>query len=482
MKKLKSIEEIKSFFKQNDTPIYYISPNGFNLIGIEKWISNFRFITYEDHFDGQFESFFTPKEVKPKKLFNSIEEITNYLLTHPEVVNFINKNGNSGDNGKVLFLMFDERTEILAKNLGLEIYFPCARMRKYLDSKVNMSMIAERSEVACIPNILSKVNSYKHLKLISSVLGTDLVIQMPYGNSGENTFFISNEHDYEKYASIIENEKVVKIMKKLKCRNAAIEACVTKFGTIRSPIYLELIGNEQLTPYTGGWCSNELLPKRFSKEIRDKIRNYTQNFGDQLFKDGYRGYFELDFMIDEEDDNEVYLGELNPRLTTISNLTNNCDCANRDLPLFLFHLLEWMDVPFEIDLNSLNEKWAEENYNESFSLLNVKHTLDSVEKITDIPSSGVWKMKMDMNICYKTFATKRESFSSENEAFYFNIAKEGDDLYEGVDLGILLLKGNVTSDDHQLSKRAKKWINAIRSQYRSNIVLPFSKTGENAKK
>ncbi|MFW8588927.1 hypothetical protein ACOJBM_41295 [Rhizobium beringeri] len=38
-------------------------------------------------------------------------------------------------------------------------------------------------------------------------------------------------------------------------------------------------------------------------------------------QEGYRGYFDLDFLIDVEA-NEVYLGELNPRISGASSLTN----------------------------------------------------------------------------------------------------------------------------------------------------------------
>ena len=39
----------------------------------------------------------------------------------------------------------------------------------------------------------------------------------------------------------------------------------------------------------------------------------AERFGNQLLAEGYRGYFDLDFLIDT-DSGEVYLGELNPRI------------------------------------------------------------------------------------------------------------------------------------------------------------------------
>ena len=52
------------------------------------------------------------------------------------------------------------------------------------------------------------------------------------------------------------------------------------------------------------------------------MRDLTFKFGEQLRTEGYRGYFELDFLIDTETD-EIWLGELNPRITGASSITNH---------------------------------------------------------------------------------------------------------------------------------------------------------------
>src|SRR5205807_1963285 len=89
---------------------------------------------------------------------------------------------------------------------------------------------------------------------------------------------------------------------------------------------------------------------------RDLARRYTQQMGDRLRQEGYRGYFELDFLVDAVS-GELYLGELNPRVTGASSMTNVTAVAYGDMPLFLFHLLEFMDVDYEIDDRAL--RWIE---------------------------------------------------------------------------------------------------------------------------
>ena len=45
-KTLTSIEDIKQYFKANEMPVYFISATNFNLLGIDEWISNFKFISH----------------------------------------------------------------------------------------------------------------------------------------------------------------------------------------------------------------------------------------------------------------------------------------------------------------------------------------------------------------------------------------------------------------------------------------------------
>jgi len=465
---LNGIPEIRRFFYKNETPLYFISATNFNMLGADEWIKGFKFICHIECFDGQHPNVFSPKEEIPHDEFTSIEDINNYLLQHPEVQDYLTTRKNGKNTGKAMFLMFDEKTEKLAKKLGLEVMFPSAKMRTFMDNKVNTNRVAEKAGVPCVPYVLTPVTDYAHLQKVSKALGTDLVIQTPFGDSGHTTFFISNEEEFKKYEAEIVKEKEVKVMKRINCKGSAIEACVTRHGTIVAPLMTELVGFKEMTPYKGGWCGNEIYPNAFSPEIRKKATKYTQLFGDQLRKEGYKGYFELDFLIDQ-DNGKIYLGELNPRVTGASSITNHAVFALADAPLFIFHILEWMDVDYKLNVKELNARWAKQENIDDWSQLIIKHTEDTIEYISEAPKSGIWKMFDNGHIQYDRMDTHRRAVESENEAFFLHIAKEGDYLYEGADLGILVSRGRMMTDNFRLNARAKNWINAIRGKYTSQI-------------
>lgn len=462
VKTIRNVSDLRVVMHRNERPIYFISATNFNLIGIDQWVRNFRFVSYIDCYDGRH-----PKAMVPQKLphgeFASIEDINNYLLSHKDVIDVIQRRGGRP---VATFLMFDEKTEEICKDIGLEVWFPPAKLRARCDNKMETVRIGNKAGVASVPNTLGPARTYEQLVASAQKagIGSDLVVQTAFGDSGHTTFFIANKQEYDRHAEEIAAEDEVKIMKRIKCRGATMEACATRSGTLVGPLLTEVVGKRELTPYKGGWCGNEIFPGAFSERIRSKARDMAFRFGNQLVKEGYRGYFDLDFLIDEKD-GEVYLGELNPRICGASSITNHSAFAYADAPLFLFHLMEFSGIRYKIDVEELNERWAQKEFIDSWSQVVMKHTDKNVDVVTNAPPTGVYKMSDDGNVSYDRFDFDRQAIESEREAFFLRITGPGDYRYEGADLGILITRGRVMGDDFELNDRARNWIRGIKKLY-----------------
>ena len=464
---LHGISDIRRYFYRNHEPYYFISGTNFNLMNTDEWVRNFKFINFIDCFDGTHPNVFSPKQ-RTDRVFQSLEEIVNWLLEHKETRDYIHARG---PGGKAVFLFFDEKTEELCKELGLQVCFPSAKLRRLVDDKISATRIGDRAGVKSVPNVLAKVDSYQTLRRVSRSLGDSLVIQTAFGDSGHTTFFVSNEADYNKHKDEIEAEKEVKIMKKIRCRQSALEACVTRHGTIVGPLMTELVGFPQLTPYKGGWCGNEIFAGTFTEKIRRDAVKSAFKFGEELRRLGYRGYFEIDFLIDMDSD-KVYLGEVNPRITGASSMTNLAAFAHADAPLFLFHLLEWADVDFEIDIEALNERWSNASNIDPWAQLVIKWTGEPLEQVVRAPRTGVWRMQPGGQLEFARPQTHRRTVESEHEAFFLRIMGQGDWRYEGADVGILLTPGRLMDDDFRLNDRARHWIRGIHAQYEAVGATP----------
>ena len=262
-------------------------------------------------------------------------------------------------------------------------------------------------------------------------------------------------------------------MKRINCRGATLEACATQSGTLVGPLLTEVVGARELTPYKGGWCGNEVFPGAFSEDVRHRARDMAERFGNQLLQEGYRGYFDLDFLIGQ-DSGEVYLGELNPRICGASPMTNHAAFAYADAPLFLFHLLEFSGAPFDLDMRGLNERWAQSHFIDDWSQLVIKYTKNNVDVVVDAPQSGVYRMNKHGDIAYHRFDYDRRAIDSENEAFFLRIAGPGDYRYEGADLGILITRGRSMDSDFRLNNRASHWVRGVQQRY-AGEPLPATK-------
>ena len=177
-------------------------------------------------------------------------------------------------------------------------------------------------------------------------------------------------------------------MKRIEWRESAIEGVVTRHGTLVGPLMTELTGISRADPVR--W---RLVRERRHRERSDADapragpRVDTRRMGERLAQEGYRGYFELDFLADTSS-GELYLGELNPRVTGASSMTNVTAVAYGDMPLFLFHLLEFMDVDYEIDVEELNEQWAHRSSTSTSGASSSSRTSTRSELITEAPAIG----------------------------------------------------------------------------------------------
>lgn len=458
---LNGLSEIRAFFRTNTQPIYFIGATAFNLLGIDRFVRNFNYIAYYDSFDGGHPRVFSPKN-KPYVEFKSSEEINNYLLKDEEVKKFIKSRGGKP---KVAMVFFDEETEAICEELGYELILPPDKLRQKLDSKIVTTELGNSVGCPSVPNVLKdKVESWEELLQICEEegLGTDLVIQTPYGDSGKTTFFIKSEDDWDKDKKKIIGEQV-KIMKRINNAAAAVEAVLTKHGTVVGPFMTDLTGYPELTPYKGGWCGNDVFPGALSKQHRAKAIDLVQKFGEALRTEGYKGFFEFDVLIDL-DDGEVYMGEVNPRISGASSMTNVTAGAYADIPLFLFHLIEYMDVDYVIDVDDINERWRELAAVDNWSQLIMKEPNDSIERILAAPVSGTYRMNEDGSLRFAEVSHDWHELSDEDQCFYLRVYAPGDYRFKGADLGILVTKGRMQTPDG-LTDRARKYISAIREKY-----------------
>jgi biotin carboxylase len=182
----------------------------------------------------------------------------------------------------------------------------------------------------------------------------------------------------------------------------------------------DLTGYPELTPYQGGWCGNDLLPEALSESDRATAIGHVRRLGDRLAREGCRGFLEIDVLLDA-DTGAVYPGELNPRISGVSSMTNVTAGAHADVPLFLFHLLEFMDVGYAIDAEEINDRWRDLAAVDVWSQLIMKEPGDAVERILAAPRTGAWHLTDDGTLIFDQVSSDWHDITTENEAFFMRV-------------------------------------------------------------
>ena len=469
-RRLRNISEVRAFFRTNQTPIFFVGPTAFNLLGVDRWVRNFSFISYYDSWDGYHPRVFSPPEIEHPE-FLSGEDINNYLLTHPAVREHIDAHARrTGNRPKIAMVFFDEETERICREQGYDLILPSYQLRNHLDSKITTTRLGNEAGAPSVPNVLTTLTDYDDLQRQSAQagLGDDLVLQTPYGDSGKTTFFVASREDWNKCAADVVGEQV-KVMKRIRNRAVAVEAVNTRHGTVVGPFMTDLTGYPELTPYRGGWCGNDLYPEALTDDQRARAIEHVSRLGDRLRQEGYRGFFEIDVLVDLDTD-EVYLGELNPRISGASSMTHVTAGAYADLPLFLLHLLEFLGVDYDLDVAEMNERWRELAAVDVWSQLIMKTSQSHIRHIDAAPATGIYRLTEDGQLEYIRNTLDWHYLEDPAEAFFLRVYGSGGYLFKGADLGILVTKSRMQTEGGELTTRCRQFIEGIHEGYEATPI------------
>ena len=310
--KVRSVSDLLLMFHRNERPIYFICATNFNLLGIDQWVrTSASSATSTASTAAIPTSSCRPKS--PHDEFESIEDINNYLLQHKDVIDLIERRG-----GKPVatFLMFDEKTEELcARKSASRSGFRRQSCASAATTRWRPCASATRRASPPCRTRSPRSKSYEQL-----------MTDRPRGRHRHRSRRADRLRRFRPHHLLHRQRAGLRHAQGRDRRRGrsqdheADQLPRRDHGGLRHA--LRHAGRAaadrsrrraELTPYKGGWCGNEIFPGAFSKSIRTKARDMAYRFGNQLIKEGYRGYFDLDFLIDE-DDGEVYLGELNPRI------------------------------------------------------------------------------------------------------------------------------------------------------------------------
>ncbi|MCB9096294.1 MAG: hypothetical protein H6630_01375 [Arcobacter sp.] len=439
---LNSLDQIKEYFKNNFNPIYYISLTKINLLNIDKWVNNFHYISLDNDLYSQ----------NFKKYNLDHDLFANIILSDNVLINDITANTTKPS---FIFLKYNLDTENLLKKHKFQLLNPPFYLYRELDSKIDILYLIEKIGIPTIPYIISEIKNYSDIASFQKKFGNKLVIQSPFGSTGEGTFFIRNKHDVNKYQKHLFDKGPMRIMKEIDCKQYGIDACATRCGTILGPILTDLVGDRNLINVRGGSCGNEIFKDIIDTINKDKILEYTKKIGDYLYSEKkFRGSFTVDYLLDKST-NTIFFGEINPRISSAGFLTNEV-MSITGIPIFLFHLLEFFDIDFNINVDEFNLSIQESINNNCFSQVILSNIEDKIDNTINI-KSGIWKMINKNSIVFVRSAESINEIRDKSEAFIF-VPSNFESLTKDNFTARIGFKNRIMNDQYQLTNKTKTWI------------------------
>lgn len=474
---LRTLAEIKSYLAESPQPIFYLSRSATNLLGVDRAVTGFRYITLSDSWDGANPRCFSPSNV-PKLEPRGNVNVVNWLLRNEQVQEHIRANTPAGFTPQIAIAMFNEESERLCAELGYELIMPSLKLRQRLDSKIVTTELGNDAGTPSVPNLLTTVSGWEDLRAQAEAggLGDNLVIQLPYGDSGRTTYFVKNRADFDRVASEVSGAgdaaPTIKVMRYINHQPLATEAVITSAGTVVGPVLREITGHPELTRYKGGWAGSEMYPSLVSDETRALVSSVVQRFCDRLAKEGYRGILEVSTLLDT-DTGEVFLGELNPRISGSSSHSNlqglstapGSSETHRALPLFAFHILEYSGADFTLDLDAIHAESSAAVAGQTWSTLVIQHQRPETERTTVAPRTGRYRIGAGSSLEFLSADVDWQEISEPDEAFWFRSSGPGEIVSTGVDIGMLITRRRSQEEHYALTEGTKQLIPSILGKY-----------------
>ena len=468
-------QALRDFLSTSPEPVFYVSRSATNLLGLERFVPHFYFITFEDSWSGRHPANFTPQRMPLRKPRGNVGMV-NWLLSNPEVSAFIAAKTPAGATPNIVIASFDEESEALCAERGYRLLMPPYSLRSHIDSKVTTTQIGNEAGIASAPNILTSVVDYSDLvsQARDAGLGTDLVIQMPMGDSGTTTFFVSDAASFDVVGSRICGTSI-KIMRRISHLPLAVEAIVLDKEVVIGPLLREVTGHPELTPHRGGWTGSEVYPGLVTKTAREACLHVVRAFCEAVRTRGYRGILEVSILLDQET-GAAYLGEVNPRISG-SSAHSNLTEAKGTLPLFAYHLGHFLGDGRQFsDIPASRSESTNIAATSRWSTLIVQETSDEERVVTSAPESGTYRFSENGELTFVDSSVDWHTLAADgNELYLLRLVSPGWRLSSGVEIAFLMIPRRVQEDGYALTPFSHKLIGQVQALFVTRNSTPLER-------
>ncbi len=385
---------------------------------------------------------------RPKNVFRSS---ANLLAAEP-VQAFLKKNST---HPWLYVPKSSRRLEIQAQKIGAEIIGASSALNHLFEDKISFTKKivewglsrAPRQEIEVFrPALFDAARRW----------GWPLVIQFNRGIAGEGTKFLENQAELASFAAQNEGRPAV-VAKFVKGKTITLNACVTYRGTVIGRPFWQITGAATLNRNRGGTGGNDYAADlKLSDSQSAEIAQITQLIGAKMFAAGYRGLFGLDLIVEEK----ITVIEINARPTASIPTYTQLERESGEIPLLGLHLLEFLRIPYDFDLDRLNQVKAKTDYRGSKVI--IRNTTDRPIEITRDLAPGVYELAED-RLVFKRFGRRLKDIRAEGE-FLVWTAKARRQINPNIEMAIVYFRQSVLDSQFILRPEIRAIAATIKEQ------------------
>ena len=333
--------------------LFYFVRDPERALGLEKILPNYHIIhvlnsQYKKYFESIGLNYLcledsnqNSQETNTRKIFNS-KEFHSYYEKYLGLPNFAQTFKTNPAYEKIL-----PKFNLQSLNSG-------AGVSRVIEDKLSQFQLL--SKVVKFPDtIVVKLSETNYLELTRD-FGDSFIIQFQRGHTGSGTFIVYSEAEYRQLIEKRGNY-TVKISKMIKGHSYTINAVSTKKGIYIAGLNYQITGEKQLGAKQGTTVGNDWSFRNNINATKEIFKN-VKAIGERIYKEGFRGLFGVDFVIDST--GKIFVIEVNARQTASIPLFNKIQIINEEIPLSMIHLLEFLnfELPDKIDDYNLRNNEA----------------------------------------------------------------------------------------------------------------------------
>lgn len=234
-----------------------------------------------------------------------------------------------------------------------------------------------------------------------------VILQDEKMSGGKGTFIVSDLVSLKRALKAIQNanksSKYVVVSEFIEdAFERTVQCCVTKTDIFIGPLQKQIVNNHILANTNvdnDKFCGAEISSVDVFASSYIQIKKYALKIGVKLRDMGYKGIYGVDCLVTRN--GQVYVLEVNPRLTGVTPLLNMIFREGQDIPFYLLHILELMNAPYKITDLTVNDV----SPTGSLLILHSQQNLECIVKNT--LTSGAYSSDIIIDKNYKKLHTTR---------------------------------------------------------------------------